>query len=78
MIKIHGKITDLDTPKNIVNPIMLKDTPIKTYEGFVLGHVTDVDMEKSEWSGVIYSDATYSYFKEDNNGNTIIESVEIG
>lgn len=74
MITIHGKFTDIDgvkdfivEEKRIAALRSMIDAPIETYEGCVLGRIVDVDVEKLEWSGIIYTEATDVVFIPKNN-----------
>ena len=59
MITIHGTLDELNeimgrlgeiTPTEFAN---MKHIPITTYEGVLLGRITDVDIKKLEWTGYI-------------------------
>lgn len=59
MITIHGTLDDLNeimgrlgkiTPSEFAN---MRHVPITTYEGMILGRITDINIEKLEWSGYI-------------------------
>ena len=83
MITIHGKFTDIDGIKEFIAEEKrlaalrnMVDAPITTYEGCVLGRIVDVDTEKEEWSGIIYTEATDVGLVPKNNDQ--IDHIVIG
>lgn len=59
MITIHGTLDDLNEIMGRLGEITLsefanmKHTSISTYEGVLLGRITDIDIDKLEWTGYI-------------------------
>ena len=84
MITIHGTLDDLNeimgrlgeiTPSEFVN---MKHIPITTYEGELIGRITDVDVEKSEWSGYLNPQMCDIEYIPLGNGTVKVREIYIG
>lgn len=84
MITIHGTLDDLNkimcglgeiTPQMFIT---MNDMPITTYEDDCIGHITNINIYKLEWTGVIYLKACDIRSVLQDDGSIQLNAITVG
>lgn len=84
MITIHGTLDDLNKIMGSLGEITpqmfatMNDMPITTYEDCCIGHITNINMYRLEWTGVIDLEACDIRTVLQDDGSIQLNAITVG
>lgn len=84
MITIHGTLDDLNEIMGNLGEITpqmfatMQDMPITTYEDCYIGHITNINIYRSEWTGVIDLEACDIRTVLQADGSVQLNAITVG